>query len=371
MSSKLPVWGQRWAGYRAPHGPSSFSTRVFSVHGMSEVGPVLTSPTQFEMTLTDEDDGEDTNSESNHLYSSFYPSPRAMDVGAIKLASRPETPTPQSVHLLSNRPHGVPSMTQRSTGRSPPPNSTYFSTMLPPVQQPEQSGVQHYASEPFLHLLPPPQYTTPIQCGHEPLGSSFGLRDMDRTSANSQFRVGPSRAGFVPSGQLQHIVPPQLVPEWRFADSQTHLYPSLPNPSSNSDSGYLLEALPDDNQAMFIPAMPPPSFHCFRMPPDEQNVGVDSFWDHGSSPTGIPGIMDPRNPTMAPWPLGSVPASSEFHPGPVEISESSSLTPAWPLRHAISDHRNSSHPENALYTYPVEGCMLAPLDEPENGQFRR
>lgn len=295
---------------------------------MSEVGPALTSPTQFEMMLADEDEGEDTNSESSRLYSFFSSSQLAIQTGATELTSRPKTPTPRSVHRLSNHPYGSPQILRRSIGYLPPPSSTYFNTTLLPRRQSEQSGIQHHTSKPLLHT-PPLHYSIPLQGGRGSFENDLSIWDMDRTSTSIQ----PSHASHIPSGQLQRTIPPHSVPEWQFANTYTQssaYYSFQPNPSSHPDGGYPFQPFPDDDQSRFILMTSPSSSHCSTMPLLQQNVGIDSCWDHESGTTRIPGIAHHRNHMTAQWPSGSVLPGTSQNSGP-------SLGPARMFYHLGSE----------------------------------
>lgn len=328
---------------------------------MSEVGPALTSPTQFEVTLMEEDEGEDACSESSQFRSSFLSSPLAIQADATELASRPEAPMPQSVHRSSNHPHGSPKMLHRSTGHPPPQKSTRFSTTLPSWRQSEQSGTQYLASEP--PLSPSAHHGILIQGGRGSPENDYTLWDMDRTSTSSQLRASHSHFGQIPSGQ-QHSTPPHSIPEWQFAHTQSSAYPLQFDPSSHPGSGCLLQPF------QVIPMMTPPSSHCFTIPLPRQNVAIDSPWDHESSITMIPGTAHPRNPMIPPWPSGSVLPNPSF---PEPLQSSGSPPGPWVFCHLVSDHhRESSHPDDFLDpSAHAEGCTLLSLDKPEGDQFFR
>ncbi|KAG8218518.1 hypothetical protein J3R82DRAFT_4156 [Butyriboletus roseoflavus] len=304
----LPIWGQRWSGYRAPHGPSPFSTRIFSVDRMSEMGPVLTSPTQFETTLTEEDEGDDTSSESGRLYSTFPSSLLAIQPDATELTFRPETPAPRSVYCSSSHLHGSPEILHRSGGYPPPQNSTCFGTMLLQRQQSEHSDIQRHASEPLLHP-PALHHEISIQCGCGAFEDDYTLWDMDRTSASIEPQAGPSYRSHVPSGQLQHPMPLHSIPEWQFANphTQSSAYPIQANPLSLSGSDCLLQPSQAGDRDKFIATPPLPPTYCFTLPLSQQNVGVNSSWNHESSMTMIPSIAHSRNPVISQWASGSVP----------------------------------------------------------------
>ena len=314
---------------------------------MSEVGPAQTSPTQFEVTLTEEDEGWDASSESSPLRSSFLSPPLALQADATELTPRPEALTPQSVHRSSNYPHGSPKMPHWSTSHPPPQKSTRFSSALLPRQQSEQSGIQYFASETLLHP-PTPHHGIPIQGGRGSLENDYTLWDIDRTSTSSRLQIGHSHLSQIPSG-LQHTTPPHSIPEWQFAPTQLSAYP-LPlqfDPSSHPGSGCLLQPFQADDRTRFIPTTTPPSSHCFTIPLP-QNVAIDSSWDHESSTTVVPGIARPRNPMVPPWPSGSVLPSPSF---PEPLQNSGSPPGSWVFYHPVSDYqRESSHPEDILDT---------------------
>jgi hypothetical protein len=334
---------------------------------MSEVGPALTSPTQFEVTLAEEDEGEDADSESSQFRSSFLSSPLAIQADATELASWPEAPTPQSVHRSSNHPHSSPKVPHRSTGRPPPEKSTRFSTALPPWRQSEQSGTQYLASEPLLHPSTP-HHGILIQGGHGSLENYYTLWDMDRTSTSSQLQAGHSHLGQTPSRQ-QDTTPPHSVPEWQFAHTQSSAYPLQFDPSSHPGSGCLLQPFQADDRTRFIPMTTPSSSHCFTIPLPRQTVAIDSSWDHESSITMIPDIAHPRNPMIPPWPSGSVLPTPSF---PEPLQNSGSPPDPWMFYHLVSDHhRESSHPDFLDTSANTEGCTLLSLDKSRGDQFSR
>lgn len=315
MNSKLPIWGQRWSGYRVPHGPSPFSTRIFSVDGMSEVGPTLTSPTQFEMTLTEEDEGEDASSESSRFRGSFISSPLAMQVDATASTSRPETPTPRSVCPSSNHSHGSPEMLHRCTG-------------YPPLHPPTFHGI-------------------PIQGCHGSLDNDYTLWDMDRTSTSIQdiqLQAGHSHPSQIPSGQLQHAMLPHSIHEWQLAKAhpRSSTYPFQFDPSSHPGSSCPLQPSQADYRTGFIPTTPPSpsSSHCFAVPFPQHIVAIDSSWNYEPN---ITMITEPRN-----QPSGLV-LSNPSLPGPLQNSG-----PPHGLGvfyHSVSDHhRKFSHPEDFFAT---------------------
>ncbi|KAH0839803.1 hypothetical protein J3R83DRAFT_748 [Lanmaoa asiatica] len=339
--SKLPIWGQRWSGHRAPRGPSPFSTRIFSVDRMSEIGPALTSPTQFEVTLTEEDEGEETNSESSRLYNTSPLSPLAIQTDATELTFRRETPAPRSVQRSSSHPHGSPKILHRNTGDLPLQNSTCFTTTLFPRRQSEQSRIQHHASEPLLHP-PALHHGTPIQGDRGSFENNYTLWDIDRPSTSNQPQAGPFHGSYFPTGQLQYAMPPHSIYQWQFANAYTQS-------SAYPGSGYLLQPFQADDKTRFIPTTPPSSSHSFTTALPQQIFGIDSSWNHESSTTMIPGIAHPRNPMISQWPSGSVPLNPSF-PGSLQNSESS-LGPGVSY-HLVSDHhRNSSHTEDLLGTF--------------------
>lgn len=356
INFKLPIWGQRWSGYRAPHGPSPFSTRVFSVDRMSEMGPALTSPTQFEAMLTEEDEGEDTSSESGRLYSTFPSSPSAIHLDVTEL-------TPRSVHCSSSHPHGGSEILHRSNGHPPPQNSTCFGTTLLRRQRSEQSYMQRHALEPLLHP-PALHHGISIQGGCGSFENDYSLWDMDPTSAGIQPPIGSSYRSHVPSGQLQHALPPPSIPEFANAHTQSSAYLS---PLSLPGRGCLFQPFQADDRAKFITTTPPPPSYCLTL---SQQNGIDSSWNHDSSMTMIPSITHTRNPMISQWPSGSVPPNLSF-PEPLQNS-GSSLGPGVSY-HPVSNHRrNLPHPEDLLGTFAhAEGCTLLSLDNPGSDQFTR
>lgn len=298
--------------------------RVFSVDQMCEVGPALTSPTQFDMALADEDERENTSSESNRLYSSFFSSPLVIETAVSELTSWSKTPTPRSMHRLSNHPRGSPQMQHQS---HPP-------------------GIQHHALNPVFHP-PPLPYNIPIQGGCGSAEHDPSLWDTDRASTSIQLCTSPSGASLVPSGQLQHAMPSHSVPEWQFANAHTQpsAYPFQPTLLSPPDSSHLFQPLPDNDQSMFIPTMP-----------WQKNVGIDLPWIHESDTTRVPSVMHPRTHMMAQWPSGLV------LPDTLQTS-GSSLSPAGGFHDLVSDHGNSSYPEDSLDAFPhAEGCRSTNLE---------
>lgn len=310
MNSKLPIWGQRWSGYRVPHGPSPFSTRIFSVEGMSEVGPALTSPTQFEMMLSEEDEGEDASSESSQFRSSFISSPLAIQADATASPSGPETPTPRSARCSSNYSHGGPEMLHQCTG-------------YPPLHPPTLHGI-------------------PIQGCHGSLANDYTFWDMDRTSTSTQGIQLQPHPSQIPSGQLQHAMPPHSIHEWQLAEAhpRSSSYPFQLDSSSQPGSGSSLQPFQADDRTRFIPTTPPSSSYCFTIPFPQHIVAIDSSWNYEPSITMIP---DSRN-----WPSGLV-LSNPSLPEPLQNSGS----PHSPgvFYHSVSDHhRKFSHPEDFLGT---------------------
>lgn len=299
---------------------------------MSQVGPALTSPTQFEMTLTDEDyedEGEDTSSESSKLYGIFSSSPSAIQTGTTEQTFRPETPTPRSVHRLSNLPRDIPQSFHRRTGHSPPPSSTRFSTVSLPRWQYEHSNMQHHeASESLFHPFPP-HYTNLTQGHRGSFENDPSFWDTDFTPISIQPRTGPHHSSPIPSRQLQHAMLPRSDPEWQYADIHT---------------------FPDDSQTRLIPTPPPSSSRYLTMPLSQQDDGIYSSWNHEAGIT--------------------IPLDSYFP----ELLQSSGLPfdPACMFYHLVSDHTNSSHPENSLDVFPyAEDCMLLSLDKPGDDQSIR
>ncbi|KAF8559164.1 hypothetical protein OG21DRAFT_1481014 [Imleria badia] len=346
----LPIWGQRWSSYRAPHGPSPFSTRIFSVDRMSEVGPALTSPTQFEVTLAEEDEGEDATSESSQFRSSIPSSPLAIQADATGLASRPETPMPRSDRRSSNYPHDSPKMLHWSTGHPPPQTSTRFCTTLLPRRQFVQSGTQYRASEPILQP-PALHHGIPIQSGHRSFENDCALWGMDCTPTSIQPPADHSHPIQIPTGQLQHTILPHSIPEWHFANAHTQSseYPLQLDPSSYPGSGCLLLPFQADEPTRIVPTMSPSSSHCFTIPFPQQNVAPDSSRNHESSINMIPGIAHPQYPVMPPWRQGSTLPNSPF---PRPLQDPGSPPGLGVFYHLVSDHHEqSTHSEGFLGTF--------------------
>lgn len=330
---------------------------------MSEMGPALTSPTQFEMMLPEEDGGEDTSSESSRLYSSFPSSPLAIQADVAELTSPPEAPTSRFIHRSSGRPHRSLEVLHRSTGHLPPQNSTCASTTFLPRRRSGQPSLQHHVSE-------PPTHPFALHHGASIQGDCGSFEDdytlWDCTSTGIQPRTGSFHRIHVPSGQLQHT-----IPEWQFANAQTQssVYPLQANPSSYPGSGYLFQPSQADDRTQFIPTTSPSFSHRFTIPLCQQNAGIDSSWNHDSSITMIPGIVHPRNPTISQWPSGSIPPNPPFLE-PLQNSELS-LDPRV-FYHLVSDHhRNLPHSEVLLGTFThAEGCTLLSLDEAGDDNLR-
>ena len=298
---------------------------------MSEMGPALTSPTQFEVTLTEEEEAEDAGSESSQFRSFFLLSPLAIQA---QPTSRPETAVPRSVHRSSNHPHHGPEMSHRDTEHPSPQKSTRFRTTLLLGQQSEQSETQHPAWEPRFH--PPSLRGIPIQGGHGSPENNYTLWDMDRTSSSIQLRDVHSH----PSGQLQHTMSPHSLPEWQFADPHTHSspYPVQPNTSPHLGGGCPLLPYQADDQTSFIPTMSPSSgsSHRSTIPSPQQNVAVHSSRGYESS-------MHDGYPMMAPWPEWST-----LTDPPLPLPLQNPVSPPGPgmFYHLVSDrHGRSTHPE--------------------------
>lgn len=325
---------------------------------MSEVGPVLTSPTQFEVTLAEEDEGEDATSESSQFRSSFPSSPLTIRLDATEPTSRPETPMPRSDNRSSDHPHGS-LVLHRSTGHPPTQKSTRFCTTLLPRRQ---SATQYRASEPILQP-PALHHGIAIQGGHESLGNDCALWGMDYTSTSIQLLANHSHPSQIQSGQLQHTVPTHSIPEWQFASAHTQSseHPLQLNPPSHPGSGCLLLPFQADDPTRIVPTISPPS-HFFTIPFSQQNVGSNPSRNHEPSKGMIPGTPFSQYPIIPPLPPGSSLLNPPF---PRPLQNSGSLPSSGVFYHLVTDrHRQSTHLDDFLgTTVQAERCMLLSPDK--------
>ncbi|KAG9317341.1 hypothetical protein JVU11DRAFT_1540 [Chiua virens] len=347
----LPVWGQRWAGYRTPQGPSPFSTRILSVDQMSEVGPILTSPTQFERTLMEEDEGVDTGSESSPVYSAFPLSPLTIRTDVTELSSQIETSSPSSVHPSSGHLHDSLEVSRRFTGHPLSRNSRRPRTIS---LSRRQFSIQHHGAEPPLHL-PTVHDDLPTQRGRGLSEQEYDPWDIDYTSTSIRADLYQGN-----HEQLQFTIPPHSSVEWQFSDAHTQFpaYPSQPNTSSHSFTGYPSRSLQPNDRDRMIPMTPPSFTHFSALPLPQQHAGIDTPWNHDTLASGI---TYPRNLMIPQWP--STPPNQSF-PG---IQSPESISGSGVFYHLDSSF---SHPEDLLGTLPhSDSHAMLSLEKPEGDHF--
>ncbi|KAG6378602.1 hypothetical protein JVT61DRAFT_12869 [Boletus reticuloceps] len=335
---------------------------------MSEVEPALTSPTQFEVTLMEEDEAEDASSESSQFRNTFLSPPLAIQADVAELTSRPETPMPRSVHPSSNYPHYSPESLHRSAGHTSPQESEYFSTTLLARWQSEHPGTQGCASDPLFH---PPALCRGISIhgGHGSYDNDYALWDVDRTSTSIQLRADHSYPSQIPSGQPGYTMPLHSIPDLHFANThpQSSPYPAQLNASTQPGSGCLLLPFQADEQT-FGPMTSSSFSHCFTIPLSRLDVAINPSQNRESSLTRTSSTQFPY-PT---WPPASTLPNPSF-PDPLQNS-GSPPSPGVPY-HLVSDHRRTStHHDNFLDTSrtlrAVRFCRLT-SPEPGGEQFTR
>lgn len=287
---------------------------------MTEVGPVLTSPTQFEVILIEEDEKEGPSSESGQFCSTFPSSSSAIQVDAIELSPRHGAPMPRPARRSLNRPCGSPSMFHQNAEHShPPPRElTRFNATLP-SRQPDQSGAQYRASESPSHS-PALHHGILIGSGHPLLDNDHTFWDMDHSSIGVQLLSAPSHLNRFPNGQLQHTMPPPSILEWQSTNTHTQssVYPF--EFDRLSQPGSLSLPFQVDDRSGLVPTTSPPSPHCCTTSLLQRNVTIDQIWDHESGITMVPAFVHPRYPMAPPSTQGLTLSDPSFPEYPGESS---------------------------------------------------
>ncbi|KAF9226718.1 hypothetical protein BS17DRAFT_500185 [Gyrodon lividus] len=376
---RLPVWGQRWFRSRRALGPSRYFMHTFCVNGMTEAAPVLSSPAQFELTITEEDDDDDDDESSasqlpsplpfSPLYAQTCPTelaPSDSNLSSLQAHnpsvyhhhSAPTTPTSlrQANHTL--RPNSVHSLASQ--------NAVHPDAMFLPRRHSEHLGTPR--NVPGCPMPPPTQHPAlPVGGYHVSPGYDLTLGHINFPSTDMQHRASPSHVNHLPSGRLplqQFVSAHHATPQVPIVQEQPPVQFFQPHPDSN----HFPQLLQADNQTMSVPTRMTSGSHNFLALP-QQNVGSGSSWNNHANMLAIEQPPDPvsilRIPpenTTSGWPSGSTPNYLTFPE--VLLTQATGPSPPTPddLWNVSSDqHRNPSPLEGSLTTFTyscIKGSIL-------------
>ncbi|KAF9238776.1 hypothetical protein BU15DRAFT_62297 [Melanogaster broomeanus] len=369
---KLPVWGQRWLRPRRALGPSRYFVHTFHANGMTEAAPMLTSPAQFEMTITGEDDDDDDDEEyslSSQLLSPF-PLSSSQTYLTEPIPFDSEFSSLQTPNALVYHNHSAPATPSSSRwANTRHPNSMSFASQNAVHPSPMLLQRRHSEQLPTLRnnprsLMPPPaQHSTmPTRSFHVSPEYDYALGHIGFPSTSMQHHSNPSYMNQLPHGRPQS---PQVV-------SQQHASLQAPtvhgqasaqffqsNASPHSDSEYFLQLLQADDQPAYMPTPRTSAPHNFTLTSPQHNVGSGSSWNnHDSIPAveqpPVPGsvLRIPPESTTSGWPLGSIHSYPTFPE--VFLTQATGSSPPTPedFRNIFSDRYGNPSPlEEQLSTF--------------------